>query len=42
MTVSGDVIPGSDDVVKLLEKCLMWSGIVLERYDIAVLVSSIC
>jgi hypothetical protein len=31
VNVSGEVIPGSEDVVALLEKCLMWSGIVLER-----------
>jgi len=31
VTVSGEVLPGSEDVVALLEKCLMWSRTVLER-----------
>lgn len=28
----GEVLEGNDDTCELLDKCLMWSQIVLERY----------
>jgi hypothetical protein len=35
LTADGQVAAGSDEVSEHLERCLMWSEIVLERFVIA-------
>jgi hypothetical protein len=32
VTAAGEVPAGNDEVCELLNKCLLWSGIVLERF----------